>query len=189
MSAGTWAALAALAAVVVSCVALFFTARAANAAREQTKIQRQLRQDVAQPNVWVDIRQSDDAGGFLILVVGNTGPTVATDVKVSFAPPLTPGEKGIRLHEQAVRQLAQGIASLPPGRTMSWVFGVSHEILEHPDVSHQVVIEASGPFGPLKPFSYIIDLEDLRRSRAVPPGTLHEISKSIRELKDHLKRD
>lgn len=33
--------------VVVGLLALFYTARAANAARDQTKIQRQLRQDAA----------------------------------------------------------------------------------------------------------------------------------------------
>lgn len=120
----------------------------AASAREQTRIQRQLRIDAAQPYVWVGIRPSDEHGQLLMLYVGNSGPTVATDVRVTFDPPLQFPIKPSR-HEEAAAQLARGIRSLPPGRTMQWHLGVSHDQIPsaEPDGYH-VRITTSGPFGP-----------------------------------------
>ncbi len=85
MNAGIWVGVAA---VIVAAAALYFTGlsaraagRAAAAAEEQSKIQRQLRIDAAQPYVWVDVRP-DEAGTLLNLVIGNSGPTVATNVHI-----------------------------------------------------------------------------------------------------------
>lgn len=88
----TWiavfAALIALAALYFNWRSTKEASRAASAAEEQTKIQRQLRIDAAHPHVWADIRQDDAIGTLLNLVVGNSGPTVAEKVRVKVDPAL-----------------------------------------------------------------------------------------------------
>ena len=77
MSAEAWIAGGA---ALIALVALYFTGIAAKAAKDQTKIQRQLRIDAAQPYVWIDLRENTKVGSTLMLVIGNSGPTVATNV-------------------------------------------------------------------------------------------------------------
>jgi hypothetical protein len=81
---GDYAAIGAVVAAVAAVVALVLTAITAKAARDQTKIQQELREDAAQPYV----RTDDEHGVVMKLVVGNSGPTIATDVKVTIEPPL-----------------------------------------------------------------------------------------------------
>lgn len=59
------------------------------AAREQTRLQRELSHEASQPYVWADIQPDMKQGTVLDLVIGNSGPTVATDIKVTFEPPLS----------------------------------------------------------------------------------------------------
>lgn len=75
MDTGSW--LTALA-VIVAGAALFYAARAANAAREQTKVQQQLRMDAVQPYVWADLRPSEEHGQFIMLDIGTSGSPSAT---------------------------------------------------------------------------------------------------------------
>jgi 3-methyladenine DNA glycosylase Mpg len=122
--------LIALIALVISVGSLFFNwrsmqaaTRAAHAAEEQTKIQRQLRLDAAQPYVWADIRPDDGSGTLLNVVVGNSGPTVAEKVRVKVDPPL-PAINQLQERVKIARTiLADGIESLPPGRTLTWPLG------------------------------------------------------------------
>lgn len=92
VNVGTWiaifAALIALAALYFNWQSTQAALRAAHAAEEQTKIQRQLRIDAAQPYVWVDIRSDDAQGTRLNLVMGNSGPTVAEKARVKVSPAL-----------------------------------------------------------------------------------------------------
>src|ERR1035441_6437774 len=140
MNAGTWAAIAA---VLIALVALFYSRRStdaadrsasaadrsAAAAEEQTKIQRQLRIDSAQPYVWADVRPDDESGFILTLIIGNSGPTIATNVRAKIDPPLPTIEQ---LKESTVAQarLAEGISSLPPGRILVWELGQGFNLLQ-----------------------------------------------------------
>jgi hypothetical protein len=79
--------------------------------------------------------------------------------------------------------LRRGIASLPPGRLMQWVLGVAHQVIEDGyAIAHTATVRADGPFGPLDPLSYTIQLDDLRHVLAVPPGTLNGIRVAIDRL-------
>jgi hypothetical protein len=135
----TWAAVATVAAVVAALTAgaaLYFNWRsaraadsAARAAEEQTKIQRQLRIDAAQPYVWVDIRPDESQGMMLDLVVGNSGPTVAEKVRVTVDPHLpSTAQLGERV-KAAQTLLSDGIESLPPGRTLMWPLGAASKVI------------------------------------------------------------
>ena len=185
-TAETWVAFGA---AVIAFVALYFTGIAAKAAKDQTKIQRQLRIDAAQPYVWADIRENRESGSMLQLEVGNSGPTVATNVKVQISSPLpsSPGnEDRLRRIE---KRLADGIKSLAPGRVITWSLGVGHQILaEEGGRSYTFTLSADGPFGPLEPLSYTADLDDWRLMRDQPFGSLHTVRKSIESLTKQLEK-
>ncbi len=71
-----------------------------------------------QPYVWADLRPRDDAD-MLVLVVGNTGSTVASDVRLVFEPPLreiVPADKA-ELAADIEQKIGSGIGSVAPGRT------------------------------------------------------------------------
>jgi hypothetical protein len=114
-----WVALGAAVSILSLLVAGFslsYARRSANASREQTKQQKQAAKDAAQP-MWVDIRGDDGQGRAVVLLLGNSGPSIARNVKVTFdpAPPSTLDIKPV------LEILKQGIASLARGRTMQWV--------------------------------------------------------------------
>ena len=64
------AAVAAIVAAVVAVFALWPAQRAAKAAEEQTRVQRELMYQSAQPYVWADIQPDDQQGTMLHLVLG-----------------------------------------------------------------------------------------------------------------------
>lgn len=84
---------------VVSARTSWLSARAAqrsavSAEKSQEVSARQLEASVTaqeaalQPYVWADLKPRED-GGMLVFVVGNAGPTVATDVRIVFDPLLS----------------------------------------------------------------------------------------------------
>jgi hypothetical protein len=93
------------------------------------------------------------------------------------APPATLDIKPI------LEILKQGIASVPPGRTMQWVLGAPHNAVDSDaDNAYRVRIEAEGPFGLIEPLEYVISVDDLGGSRAAPPGNLHAVAAELREM-------
>lgn len=168
-------------ATAVAALSLFYTARAANAAKNQTRLQHAMRRAAAEPYIWVDMRPDQARAGLFILVVGNSGPTVATSVRVTFAPELDINSKG--WSAQAVDALRRGLPSLAPGMSWRWSLGRGSDILaEDQQPSHIVTIEADGPFGPLDSVSYTIGLQEIRHTLDVPAGSLHGVSTAVKKL-------
>jgi hypothetical protein len=63
--------------------------------------------------------------------------------------------------------------------------GTAAAILSDPTLplSYTVTIRADGPFGPLEPLTYTIDLEDIRRSlTSAAPGTLYGVTQAVKTL-------
>jgi hypothetical protein len=177
-----WVALGAAVSILSLLVAgfsLIYVRRSAKASREQTKQQKQAAKDAAQPMLWVDIRGDDGQGQALVLLLGNSGPSIARNVKVVFdpTPPATVEIKPI------LEILKHGIASVPPGRTMQWVLGAAHNAIdsEAPN-AYRVHIEAEGPFGGIEPLEYVISVDGPDGSRAAPPGNLHAVAVELREM-------
>ena len=177
-----WVALGAVVSILSLLVAgfsLIYVRRSAKASREQTKQQKQAAKDAAQPMLWVDMRGDDGQGQALVLLLGNSGPSIARNVKVVFdpAPPSTLDIKPI------LEILKQGIASLPPGRTMQWALGAAHNSSDwDAHNAYRVRIEAEGPFGLIDPLEYVISVDDLHGSRAAPPGNLHAVAVELHEM-------
>jgi hypothetical protein len=177
-----WVALGAAVSILSLLVAgfsLIYVRRSANASREQTKQQKQAAKDAVQPMLWVDIRGNDGQGEALVLLLGNSGPSIARNVKVTFdpAPPSTLDIKPI------LEILKQGIASLPPGRTMRWALGAAHDTVDwDAHKAYRVRIEAEGPSGDIEPLEYVISVDDLDGSRAAPQGNLHAVAAELHEM-------
>lgn len=150
-------------------------------------------QDAAlQPYVWADLRPRDD-GQILVFVVGNSGPTVATDVRLKCSPLLedvVPMEKRERARQIEAR-LTDGLRSIAPGRTYMWHLGTAFSYFPseatEPVPEMTIEISARGPRGPLEPLEYVIALEDLKFQAARPSGVavleqpLKDIAKAIQD--------
>lgn len=164
--------------------------RAAITAEEQTTIQNAIRRSSAEPLLYVDLRPDQRSGRILRLVVGNSGPTVATNVQVTFDPPLAKTIMqldSIHLGEEALRD---GLASLPPGREVVWAGGAVGDIfIQNADspLSWVVTINANGPLGSLEPVTYTLDLKGLAQSTTAPTGTLFGVTQELKEVQKQLK--
>jgi hypothetical protein len=187
VSGETWVAIAA---ALIALAALYFSwrstqeaSRAASAAEEQTKIQRELRIEAAQPYVWADIRPDDAQGTLLNVVVGNSGPTVAEKVRVKVDPPLPAVDETRKRVQLAQTILTDGIESLPPGRTLSWPLGQGLNLMnDKSPQSYKFTVTANGPFGAVPALTYIVDMSDWRESLDRPPGSLHQLTKAVKAL-------
>ncbi len=157
-------------------------ARAAKAAEDQSEIQRQIRIDAAQPFVWVDIRPDALTGILLNLVVGNSGPTVATNVRVTADPALPRIEQLAERVATAEKLLARGIPSLPPGRTYTWPLGQGFNLIsDDAPQAYTFTVEAEGPFGAIPVMTYVVDLAALKGAMDRPTGSLHELTSAVRD--------
>lgn len=193
MSPSTWAAVAAAAAVAATAIAglaLRYAAHAAKATEdqarateEQTQIQRQLRIDAAHPYVWADLRPDDAVGTLINLVVGNSGPTVATNVRVKIDPPLHAIEQLRERVTAAQRFLSTGVRSLSPGRSLTWPLGQGFNLLTGGQaMAYTFTITADGPFGAVPPLTYVIDMSNWEGMVARPSGSLHELTRAVARL-------
>lgn len=153
------------------------------AAREQTQLQRDLAREALQPYVWADIQPDMQQGSYLQVVVGNNGPAVAQNVRVTFDPPLPAGELHSESVEGVQRVLKNGLRSLAPNRIIRWSLGVASDLLssESPQV-RTVRVEGDGPYGPLPVLEMEIDVSEWRQARDAPDGSLHHVRGAVKEL-------
>lgn len=153
------------------------------AAREQTQLQREIARDAAQPYVWADIQPDMQQGTAMQLVVGNSGPTVAQNVRITVDPQLPSSESHAEKVLRTQEVLSEGLKSLAPGRTIRWQLGNGHELLasEAPQL-RTLRVEADGPFGALPAMEIEIDISQIRLSRDAPDGSLHHVRSSIKDL-------
>lgn len=178
------AAFGAIAAAVVAFFALKPAQLAAKAAEEQTRVQRELMYQSAQPYVWADIQPDDQQGTMLHLVLGNAGPTVARNVRVFIDPPFPQLSGRVGRSAVAQRRLREGVLSLSPGRTMRWSLGMASDLMKDEEKAtvYRVRVMAEGPYGEIDPVETEIRLSDWRESLDAPEGSLHYIRKSIDKL-------
>jgi hypothetical protein len=202
MTSGDWAAIGAVGAVLIAAAALVFSIRsaiaseraaraaerAAKAADAQTEIQQQIQVAAAQPYVWADVREDDSQGVLLDLVVGNNGPSVAMNVRARIEPPF-PSIPELEESALAQQQLAEGISSILPGAMIRWHLGQGFNLVK-PDgqQQHKITITADGPFGPIPPLTYVVDLANLRGQPVQPQGSLHLLTKAVERLASKPRR-
>ncbi|WP_232547482.1 hypothetical protein [Propioniciclava soli] len=198
------AAGAAILSVVVSVVFGILNARFSNwsalAAEEAQRLAgRQLEAGVSateqalQPYLWADLRPRAD-GILLVLHIGNSGPTVATRVRVRFDPPLAELAEEDRRDRMKMTEeaLSNGLASLTPGRTMEWTLGPAGVLVpaDKPAPSVRVTIDADGPYGALPTLVYVIDLEQVKYSsgRGEGLGMIERAINLVAQEAKHLRQ-
>ncbi len=174
--------------------------RSVDIAQAQLELTLDAQRAALNPYIWADLRARDDAG-VLTLQIGNSGPTVACDIKVAFDPPLptwAPEEE--RQDIAALEQLCKaGLGSLAPGRTFMWNLGVLYKFFPNegkdPVPAIEVKVSATDSEGRLIPdLSYVIQMEDLKHQAARAQGLalvekpLKEISKTLADWKKGVAR-
>ncbi|MCK6210530.1 hypothetical protein KZX45_08240 [Georgenia sp. EYE_87] len=153
------------------------------AAREQTELQRQLAQESSQPYVWADIQPDMQQGTVLHVVVGNSGPTMAEHIRVTFDPPLPAAPQQSDRVDHVQKILASGLRSLAPGRILRWTLGAGYELLASEDSKVRTVrVDASGPHGAVPATEIEIDISQWRQARDAPDGSLHHVRGAIKDL-------
>ncbi|WBL19209.1 hypothetical protein [Citricoccus sp. NR2] len=170
--------------VIIAGLATLQARTAALAAKQQVEQQRLDYESAQQPYVWADIRPSSIDGQMLQLVVGNSGPTVASNVIIRINPWPDHVERHHQLLIEALERFNKGHASIAPGRELRWNLGVGHELLAgtSKDRLCRVVINASGPFGPVEELSYALDMNDWRGSTGGALGSLWRVEKALDRL-------
>lgn len=178
------AAFGAIAAAIAAFVALRPAQRAAQAAEDQTEVQRELMHQAAQPYVWADIQPDNQQGTMLQLVLGNSGPTIARNIRAVIDPPIPESANYSGASAAAQLRLREGILSLAPGRTIRWSLGRISDLVEDKDdkTVYRIRVTAEGPYGAIDPVDIEIRLSDWRESRDAPDGSLHHIRKEIEKL-------
>lgn len=153
------------------------------AAREQTRLQRAIANEATQPYVWADIQPDMKQGMIVDLVVGNSGPTVATDIRVAFDVPPPVSSEALEDSEPLLRTLSEGLRSLAPGREIRWHLGTGPDLMgkDAPQLI-RIKVDADGPHGPLPTVEVPVDISQWRLSKDAPDGSLHLVRKSIQDL-------
>ncbi|WP_232676192.1 hypothetical protein [Nocardioides sp. R-C-SC26] len=176
------AALAAVAAAAAAAVSGRFVWQQVGEMRRQTDLQQAISEGSSSPYIWADVRLQSRNGWNLEFVVGNSGSTVATDVRVLIDPPLPTDHEGEYL-EAMHQRLRDGLSSLAPGRTLHWTLGPSPALVNRTgSLAHSVRISCEGPHGAVPVNKYIIDLADFRESVARHDGTLVDVAREIAAL-------
>jgi hypothetical protein len=166
-------------AAAIAAAAAWATFRQVQEAREQTRLQHQMRVDSVQPYIFADFRADKTQRALITVHLQNSGPTVGTNVRLTWKPELPTkhaiGGDGVAGLPPCV------LPSMPPGRVMTWMLGKADELLNDDTVPRQyvVTVEADGPFGPAEPLTYTLSLDDMMHVLAIPGGSLHRIERAI----------
>lgn len=186
----TWiaviAAVAAVGAAVATAVSGRFVQDQVREMKRQTDLQQAIAEGSSSPYVWADIRLQSRNGWNLEFVIGNSGPTVATSVRITIEPPLPTEQEGA--HIDAMRKrLSEGLSSLAPGRSLHWTLGPSADLVNRSgSLAHRICIACDGPYGPVAVSEYTIDMADFRESVAHHDGRLVDVAREIAKLTQKL---
>jgi hypothetical protein len=78
----------------------------------------------------------------------------------------------------------EGFSALPAGRERRWSPGFHTDIFEQGALGrHTITISLEGPFGPIEPYSYVLDCGDMKESALRDPGHIGQVAKELREIK------
>ncbi|WP_327038278.1 hypothetical protein [Micromonospora maris] len=150
-------------------------------AQQQPTLAEQVRKDQAQPYVFADLRPDEQHPVKVMLVIQNTGATVAKNVRVRFDPPLS--SVAMPEFSEEMEEVLNGqIATLPPGRAVKWLFDIGFQLLNSAEAPRRytVTVNADGPFGPVEELSYVINLNEVRRSDSATPA--------VKKIADELEK-
>lgn len=139
-----------------------------------------------QPYVYADLRNNPPYQPILALVYENTGPTVASQVRIQFDPPLLRKT----LHSGVLAEsslLPFEIPSLPPGHRQTIPLGHMKELMDDPDFSKRylITVTGKGPEGPMDELSYHIDL-GVQSEISLEPKPHHGVIQELKKARELL---
>ncbi|MFD7565801.1 hypothetical protein ACFV7O_21660 [Streptomyces tendae] len=160
----TLAVLALVVSVLTAVGTFVYTHRQMKAAIRANELTEKAQREQAEPYVIADIRERVPGSQLLCFVIENSGPTMARDVRLAINPPLQ-STQGDEATAKLNRAVTRNIPVLPPGRQLMFLMDVGHALFAS-DLPRQytVVVNSSGPFGPVEPLTYNIDLDVLKHS-------------------------
>ncbi|MCX5215578.1 hypothetical protein OG689_41225 [Kitasatospora sp. NBC_00240] len=155
--------------------------------REQLALAQRVHREQNEPYVVVDLAVDQPGTGLVALIVHNSGPTMARDVRIRFTPEL---ESSLPQLTPRVRNaLSRPISMLPPGRRLVYPFD-THQRWDAGNLPMEfdVTVDATGPAGPVEQLTYRIDLQVLaealvgERPHQRIESSLGEIADKVEEL-------
>lgn len=150
--------------------------------KRQSDLQQAIAEGSSSPYIWADIRLQSRNGWNLEFVIGNSGPTVATNVRVTIDPPL-PTDHDRAFLDAMHQLLLEGLSSLAPGRTLHWILGPSGDLVNRSgSLAHHVRIACDGPYGAVAIGECTIDMADFRESVARHDGSFVDVAREIAAL-------
>lgn len=174
--------MSAVVAAVATAVSGRFVRQQVRETKRQTDLQQAIAEGSSSPYVWVDVRLQFSNGWNLEFVIGNSGPTVATNVRVAIDPSLPTNHEGAYIdvmHEY----LREGLSSLAPGRTLHWTLGPSADLVNKlGSLAHRVRVSCDRPHGAVPVAEYTLDMADFRESVARRDGSLVDVAREIAAL-------
>lgn len=193
-SAEAWTAIAAwVTAGVAAAAAIGATVlarRQVDYAHRQVEEARATRENQAQPFVSVDFEQSPASFIFMDLVIRNTGPTVARNVRFEFDKPLqsTLDDRKTALRNAAI--LTKGIPTLPPGRTYRMLFERMPDLHDHPELprSYDVTVQFEDVNDHVHTLTYRLDLDIFYDTEQLAIYGAHDSAKALMEIEKRLKK-
>lgn len=184
LSATAWTAIYTLLTAGLLLVAVI----AAAYAKRQWKVARQAQLEASRPYVIVTAEISAASRQLFDLSIRNIGKRPATDVRVRLDPP-PKRAKEIAGHEFAkMKMLNQPIAMLAPDQEMRafWDNHLDRHSVAMP-TSHQVTITYNDTSGATYEEKSVIDLDSMQGSVYTEIKTVHDVGKSLEEIKKVLK--
>jgi hypothetical protein len=159
--------------------------RAEDDRREADRRAHEDRAAAAQPYITADIVPDQRTGQLLLLVIENSGRTTARNVRVVFDPPLESIEFPDRFTDNP--GLTQGFPVMPPRRRYTYLLDTPWTRLDSDlPMRHHIRITGDGPFGPLEPLDYEIDLNTLRSLDGRGVGATEDIAQVLKKIEQHL---
>ncbi|MBX7266549.1 hypothetical protein KIF24_11210 [Micromonospora sp. Llam7] len=148
---------------------------------------RQAQEESLQPMVVVDIGPAPNDRSVLMLSIENIGPSIARNVRIELAQPITTsldGDGRNPIHEWHI--FTRGVKTMPPGHRMELFFDIGAQRFK-PGVSNEFtfIVNADGPFGPAPELTYDIDLTPMQDTW-IGQTTIGKLVEQLQEVNSKL---
>lgn len=154
-------------------------------ARQQLAAAERAQREATEPYVIVDIRARAPGSQLLWLVIENSGPTLAKDVRIAVSPPLATS-RGDEATAKLNAAVSRVIPVIPPGRLFGYMMDIGSSFFGDPQLPrvYTVTVDSTGPRGPVETLTYVIDLNVLADSAL----NTDSVEWSTKRVADELKK-
>lgn len=157
--------------------------RATEIAQEQTDLQRAIAVDSQKAKVWASFRRDPRGGDGLILYAGNSGRSVARNVRIGMDLKGKP-DQALDIAAASIFSRRYALLSLVPGETHEWVSGFSFsEHVRDVTPAHHLFVQWEDEKGYPHGDSYDFRLRDVLSDSLTWTGSLSALTDAVKDLK------